>query len=325
MRARSHSIFPNALKRAFAILLMVVVAVTMIAAAPSPAPSKAPGASASPGVTTLPAAQQPDAPAVIGFLSQVIGWYRHLAIEEGLITDPAEMLFVSEDRQMADQVLNLSFEFAKAQAARLTAAQNEYVSGKPHAVAGATSLDASAEKADADIAAAQDSLEGRFGRTSWPIRYAKRDDLAPQIAAAQSELDLAEARGEAVHTIQQFEERQLPPGDWANGVRAHGQNRGARKFGTRGRAQCQNGRARLPAPRQSAAWRDLRATPDPEQELQHLDDTIDVTNALVQQVERMRAPMLDELRDIDTRATRWRRRAPATWGRYGRARRLSRS
>jgi len=300
MRARSHSIFPNALKRAFAILLMVVVAVTMIAAAPSPAPSKAPGASASPGVTTLPAAQQPDAPAVIGFLSQVIGWYRHLAIEEGLITDPAEMLFVSEDRQMADQVLNLSFEFAKAQAARLTAAQNDTVSGKPHAVAGATSLDASAEKADADIAAAQARLKALQDQLA-NAGTRKRDDLAPQIAAAQSELDLAEARGEAVHTIQQFESGNFhqETGLTASGLTGQIEELENSVPEAERNAKTAAPTAAAPAPIGGMAgiFEQLLTL---SRNSSTLDDTIDVTNALVQQVERMRAPMLDELRDIDT-------------------------
>src|SRR5271163_4642551 len=263
MRARSHSIFPNALKRAFAILLMVVVAVTMIAAAPSPAPSKAPGASASPGVTTLPAAQQPDAPAVIGFLSQVIGWYRHLAIEEGLITDPAEMLFVSEDRQMADQVLNLSFEFAKAEAAR------------------------------ARLKALQDQLANAGTR--------KRDDLAPQIAAAQSELDLAEARGEAVHTIQQFESGNFhqETGLTASGLTGQIEELENSVPEAERNAKTAAPTAAAPAPIGGMAgiFEQLLTL---SRNSSTLDDTIDVTNALVQQVERMRAPMLDELRDIDT-------------------------
>jgi small-conductance mechanosensitive channel len=279
---------------------MVVVAVTMIAAAPSPAPSKAPGASASPGVTTLPAAQQPDAPAVIGFLSQVIGWYRHLAIEEGLITDPAEMLFVSEDRQMADQVLNLSFEFAKAQAARLTAAQNDTVSGKPHAVAGATSLDASAEKADADIAAAQARLKTLQDQLA-NAGTRKRDDLAPQIAAAQSELDLAEARGEAVHTIQQFESGNFhqETGLTASGLTGQIEELENSVPEAERNAKTAAPTAAAPAPIGGMAgiFEQLLTL---SRNSSTLDDTIDVTNALVQQVERMRAPMLDELRDIDT-------------------------
>ncbi|HLX36339.1 MAG TPA: hypothetical protein VKR29_01010, partial [Candidatus Binataceae bacterium] len=115
------------MRRGFAVALIAIVGLTTIAASPTPSssPSKAPSAVASVGLTASPAAREPDGPAVIGFLSQVIGWYRHLAVEQGLVSDPAEMLFVAEDRQMADEVLDLSFEFAKAQAARLAANDSE--------------------------------------------------------------------------------------------------------------------------------------------------------------------------------------------------------
>src|SRR5271157_2796777 len=134
---QSRAAIPTLLKRAIAIGLMVVlgatvIGATMIAASPSPSSSQAPATSASANVSaTASVAVKPaqgaisnasrlaNGPAVITFLSQVIGWYRHLPVEERLITDPVEMLFVAEDRQMAGQVLDLSFEFAKADAALL--------------------------------------------------------------------------------------------------------------------------------------------------------------------------------------------------------------
>ena len=67
-----------------------------------------------------------------------------------------------------------------------------------------TNISASVTDADLDIKASQgrlkvlqDQLAAAGGR--------KRRELVPEIAAAQSELDLAEARGEALHTLQQFE------------------------------------------------------------------------------------------------------------------------
>jgi small-conductance mechanosensitive channel len=197
-------------------------------------------------------------------------------------------------------VLNLSFEFAKAQAARLTAAQNDTVSGKPHAVAGATSLDASAEKADADIAAAQARLKTLQDQLA-NAGTRKRDDLAPQIAAAQSELDLAEARGEAVHTIQQFESGNFhqETGLTASGLTGQIEELENSVPEAERNAKTAAPTAAAPAPIGGMAgiFEQLLTL---SRNSSTLDDTIDVTNALVQQVERMRAPMLDELRDIDT-------------------------
>ena len=106
------------------------------AAAPSPsaAPSSSAAASASPIVTAQPspaAAVSPAAPvsgrvSVISYLSQVIAWYRIVALEEQTASDPADILYISDSRQMAQTVLHLAFDYARAQAAlnKATAAEH---------------------------------------------------------------------------------------------------------------------------------------------------------------------------------------------------------
>src|SRR6266849_5531620 len=56
------------------------------------------------------------APSVISFLNQSIEWYRHLSVEQQLATEPGDALFLNDDRQLADQVIRLSFDFAQAEA-----------------------------------------------------------------------------------------------------------------------------------------------------------------------------------------------------------------
>src|SRR5580704_16315039 len=100
--ARRHS---RALLRLGAIALMVPLGVLMLGSSPAPTPTQATAASASwsGSIKTVPApelaitAKVPDSGAVIGFLSQVIGWYRHLSVEERLVIDPADLLFVADD------------------------------------------------------------------------------------------------------------------------------------------------------------------------------------------------------------------------------------
>src|SRR5215469_2630627 len=43
--------------------------------------------------------------AVIAYLGQVIGWYRHLEVEQRLATEPAEILYIADDRQTAAEVV----------------------------------------------------------------------------------------------------------------------------------------------------------------------------------------------------------------------------
>jgi hypothetical protein len=197
VRPPSRGTFATAAKKAIAIALMVVlgatvIGVTMIAASPPPSPSKAATASASltpaASVTSNPtqgeiASQShlPDGPAVIGFLSQVIGWYRHLPLEERLVSDPADLLFVADDRQMADEVLDLSFEFAKAHAALLAAtAGGAPDDGKHRVAAGTEDVAANAAKSDVEIKAAQDRLKNLQNQLA-NAGGRQRRNLVPQL------------------------------------------------------------------------------------------------------------------------------------------------
>ena len=297
---------------------MIIFGAMMVAASPSPRSSTAASASASASisatasVTLKPtrgaashAAPLADGSAVIAFLSQVIGWYRHLAVEERLVSDPAEMLFVAEDRQMADEVLNLSFEFAKAQAALLAANDSATPppdQGKHRAAAGTEALAASAAKSDADIQAAQDRLKALQDQLA-NAGGRKRRDLAPQIAAAQSELDLAQARGEAVHSILQFENGSFHQEAGLNGAGLAGQIDELEKSipeaerNAKPAAPALASQAPAPGGGLAGIFEELLTL---NRNISTLDDTIDLTNAMAQAVERMRAPLLDALRDIDT-------------------------
>src|SRR3954465_3357625 len=58
----------------------------------------------------------PDSRSVISYLNQSISWYRHFSVEQQLATEPRDVLFVNENRELADQIIRLSFDFAKAEA-----------------------------------------------------------------------------------------------------------------------------------------------------------------------------------------------------------------
>src|SRR5438552_6325390 len=61
------------------------------------------------GHANLPSPQQ-----VIDYLKQTIDWHHHLSVEEQLATGPSDVLFLEDDRQIAKQVMQLSFDFARA-------------------------------------------------------------------------------------------------------------------------------------------------------------------------------------------------------------------
>src|SRR5262249_61854891 len=58
---------------------------------------------------------------LIPFLNQTIVWSRQLSAQQQLVTEPSDALFLNDSRQIADQVVKLSFDFARARAQALTA------------------------------------------------------------------------------------------------------------------------------------------------------------------------------------------------------------
>jgi hypothetical protein len=139
----------------------------------------------------------------IRYLEQTIDWYRHLSVEEQLVTDPRDVLFLNDDRQLANQVLGLSFDFARADA-RLLSGQVAPATS-PNQTAASTSspqLQAAAE-ADADIGQAQTKLNSLM-RQLRLARGRRRQQIQSAIAEARGELALAQTRSQTLHQILQF-------------------------------------------------------------------------------------------------------------------------
>lgn len=146
----------------------------------------------------------PDAQQVISYLDQTIDWYRNVAVEEELATDSADVLFLNDNRHLARQIAQLSFDFGHASA--------DYLSH--HGQSGSTpeqsstsnryqALYQAAAKADAQVRSAQDeidSLEQKLENTRGSARRA----LQSQIDEVRSELQLAQTRTETLHSMIAF-------------------------------------------------------------------------------------------------------------------------
>jgi hypothetical protein len=64
----------------------------------------------------LAGADVPSNKQVIAFLTESIDWYRHCAMKRQVAIDPVDLAFVDAHRQDAAQILQLSFDFARADA-----------------------------------------------------------------------------------------------------------------------------------------------------------------------------------------------------------------
>ena len=67
-------------------------------------------------LTQSPPANPADPQQVIQFLSQTINWHRQLTVESQIAKDPGDAILVNDNRQIANQVVRLAFDFARADA-----------------------------------------------------------------------------------------------------------------------------------------------------------------------------------------------------------------
>ncbi|HVA79493.1 MAG TPA: mechanosensitive ion channel family protein [Candidatus Binataceae bacterium] len=171
-----------------------------------PSEAGAPAAAARPPVVAS-AARTPapaDARTIISYLSDVISWYRHLGVEAQLVREPEEALFYADDAQSANEIVKLAFIYARAQSA-----YNEKTragpgnSPAPEGAPAANDLAGKFAQANADLAAARQrlkDLQDQMARA--PAR--KRAPLESQAAVMQSEVELAQARADALAAMVEF-------------------------------------------------------------------------------------------------------------------------
>jgi small-conductance mechanosensitive channel len=144
----------------------------------------------------------PNSQDVIAYLNQNIDWYRHLSIEEGIATDPSDILFVNDNREAARQIVRLSFDFARA-AAQIATAQAPSQTNPAPATSRFQNLIRIAAQTDQLVRETQTEID-QIRNQAQSAHPAQRQKLQATLEELQSELALAQARSEAVHNIIQF-------------------------------------------------------------------------------------------------------------------------
>ena len=201
-------------------LLFALIFASLAAAAafaePSPAaPAINPGV-ASPAVR--PAGQsnaEHDAhTAVISYLSDVIGWRRRLGDEIRAARDPVEILFVSDDRQMADEVVKLAFAYARAEAVLLKSIYGPESGAAASARVSpgtSSSLRSLLDRRD-QIVASLAAAKIRLAALQRGARNAPRAAIEQKIVTAQGEISLSQSQLDSVTALIAFESGSGPAG-----------------------------------------------------------------------------------------------------------------
>jgi small-conductance mechanosensitive channel len=141
---------------------------------------------------------------VISFLGQILAWYR---VTTGELTarDPTDILYAADHRQLADEVLHLAFDYARAQAALLKA------TGGDHAPSAVAQSAGNGDDLIARRASAQAEVAGFAAKVSDLQRLLQRsgkrtrDLIGRELAAAQGQLDLAQSHVDSINALIDYE------------------------------------------------------------------------------------------------------------------------
>jgi Mechanosensitive ion channel len=153
------------------------------------------------------ASDLPSNPQVLAFLTATIDWYRSRAIEQQVAADPVDLVFLEDNRQIAGQIVQLSFDFARVDAS-ISAARAARMQKGETAAASASSPDIT------QLFQVELKVETATQQTSEEIEAIKKQLLTAhgtqrrksQLAldAAQSRLDVLDAVSSSLRQLTEF-------------------------------------------------------------------------------------------------------------------------
>src|SRR5215813_11222394 len=182
------------------VLQLLVSGVTCLASAQGNGPDTTPG-SASPALRSASIAQDPAQ--VIQFLSRTISWHRQVQAEGKLANRPADLSFAQENAHIADQVVRLAFEYARGQAQIQAKQAPAPTSSSDDNSQRFQRLAQAAQKVDQQLQETQAEVqEVRQKLAQAPER--KKPALEVQLAEIQSEVNLLDARHDALENMTAF-------------------------------------------------------------------------------------------------------------------------
>ena len=157
---------------------------------------------------------------VVRILDETVDWYRTLGAQQQSATQPSDLLILYANRQIADRVVGLAFEIARANAELLSSEAD---------VAQKTAADAASSPQA--MQRVQQQLDGRRAEIQAEITSTQRRlaaapkaegaELQARISELQSELDLVNARRNFHGSLSQFTYQSDRNGAGVNALKAH--------------------------------------------------------------------------------------------------------
>jgi small-conductance mechanosensitive channel len=159
-----------------------------------------------PAATPSPPSTTPDAQSVISYLNQTIVWYHQLNLQQEIASEPSDVVFLNQNRQLAEQVVRLSFEFARADAQLLNQKGSQGGREPVPAANGGGRYQRLVEivaRADQQVKEKQQELTRLRARLDAAAGR-RRATLAAAMAETQSELELIQVRRDSLRSMIDF-------------------------------------------------------------------------------------------------------------------------
>ncbi len=203
---------PGSLLRSAALALLLALNAPLPVPAQSAVPPEESQAAASPAGPGTGAAAPMTGPQVIQLLDQTIDWYRTLGIQQQVSNEPSDLLILHDNRQTANQVIASAFEAARANAGIL--ANQPGRKDTQGASASSQSLSQLQNKFAAKGTETQNELDSDEARLA-AAPPEQKVELQAKISELRGELDLINARKSLLATLSSL----TSPSD-ANGISA---------------------------------------------------------------------------------------------------------
>ncbi len=170
--------------------------------------------------SAIPANPDKQTEALLQYLNQTLSWYRQLDLQRQMVTDPDEGIVFTDNQRIADQIVSLAFEFARAEAETI---EKEEASGSAGSQGEAGSSRYQALRRmlvnlEQQVRTNQQELQvlrQKLAESSG----GQRASLQARIAQTQSELELAQVRRDSLRNIAEFVGGSSAGGLGATGIR----------------------------------------------------------------------------------------------------------
>ncbi len=257
-----------------------------------------------------------DATQLIQYLNQTIDWYRRATSVQQTATEPDDYVLLNDNTRIANQIVQLSFDFGRAEAADIgkQSNSNKGQNNVQNQGTGSTALlqlEANLDQQTAELQAEVDSLRQKLDAATGK----KHQQLQSKLSETEAELDLAKARSEQVHNMAEFLKGTSVTGPGGTGLQAQiqalAESVPAASAPSNGNetssAKQQPNPAAMAAANKAAPsgiWESIADVYGLSQRINTVDGVVRQTKALAAKSKDLRAPLVSQIKELFAQANK---------------------